>query len=163
MVLLSPKFPSVSESNPAIEIRLRGMPAPQGSKTMTRWGMKEASNKVGPWRQTASAQAALQYKGPVIENPVQVKIIFIMPRPKHHWSTCKGEPINRLKPASPPDDHCTSGGDIDKLTRAVLDSLAVRSGGCVLRDDSRVVKLRVDKRYAEFDEPSGALIRIEYI
>lgn len=162
MVLLSPKFPSVSESNPAIEIRLRGIPAPQGSKQITRWGMREASEKVGPWRQTASAQAAMQYTGPVLTDPVRVQIEFIMPRAKHHWSTAKGKE-DQLKPSAPPDDHCTVGGDIDKLTRACLDSLAVRSGGSVLKDDSLVVKLLVDKRYAGFDEPSGALVRIERI
>ncbi len=159
--LLSQISPPACASRSAIEIRLRGIPAPQGSKQITRYGMREASSKVGPWRDTASAQAAWQYSGPVLNDPVRVQIEFIMPRAKHHWSTAKGKE-DQLKPSAPPGHHCTSGGDIDKLTRAVLDSLAVRSGGSVLKDDSLVVSLRVDKRFALRDEPSGAMIRIEH-
>ena len=42
-----------------ITIRVVGIPAPQGSKTLTRWGaMIEASKKVKPWR-TDVKEAAL--------------------------------------------------------------------------------------------------------
>ena len=43
-----------------ITIRVVGIPAPQGSKTLTRWGaMIEASKKVKPWR-TDVKEAALE-------------------------------------------------------------------------------------------------------
>ena len=32
-------------------IRVDGVPAPQGSKIRTRYGMREASKRVGPWRE----------------------------------------------------------------------------------------------------------------
>ena len=35
-----------------LEFRVRGLPAPQGSKTLTRYGaLMESSKKVKPWRQ----------------------------------------------------------------------------------------------------------------
>ena len=67
---------------------------------------------------------------------------------------------DQLKPSAPL--HCTSSllGDLDKLARSTLDGCAVRSGGCLIADDSQVVSLALAKRYAERLEPTGAVIRL---
>ena len=145
---------------PAIELRFCGSPAPQGSKTLTRWGMKESSDRVAPWRTSIQYACRDQYKGPVIDSPVHVFVTFVLPRAKAHWSTKKGCE-DQLKPSAP--THCTIGGDIDKQCRAVLDGLSATCGGCILKDDRLVTHLAAQKRYAEAGEPTGALVRVQIV
>mgnify|MGYP003562711459 CR=1 FL=1 len=38
-----------------ITLHVEGIPAPQGSKTRTRWGMRESSQRVAPWRAALKA------------------------------------------------------------------------------------------------------------
>ena len=47
--------------------------------------------------------------------------------------------------------------------RGLLDPLTVPCGGNVLSDDSLIVRLSLEKRYAEIDEPSGALVRLRIV
>ena len=139
--------------------RIKGVPGAQGSKVMTRWGsMRESSSRVGPWRQAVMWQTENDYLFPPIIDPVCVDIIFFFARPKSHYGT--GKNADKLKDSAP--EHCTSSshGDIDKLCRSTLDGLAVRSGGNVIRDDSQVVRLCAEKRYASADEATGALVTI---
>ena len=143
-----------------IEIRVQGMPGAQGSKTATRWGgMKESSSKVAPWRAAVAYACEQQWDGDPFTIPVAMEIEFILPRAKHHWSTAKGKE-DQLKPSAPL--HCTSSllGDLDKLARSTLDGCALRSGGCLIADDSQVVSLALAKRYAAKLEPTGAVIRL---
>ena len=151
---------SEHQSAPAIELRFVGLPAAQGSKTMTRWGMKEASDRVMPWRASIQYACRDQYKGPIIEDPVHVFVTFVMPRAKSHWSTKKGCQ-DQLKPSAP--THCTIGGDIDKQSRALLDGLSATCGGCILKDDRLVVHLAAQKRYADAGEVVGALVRVQIV
>lgn len=142
-----------------IEIKVLGEPAPQGSKTVTRWGaVRESSKKVHPWRHSVAYACETQYNGPILHEPVCVEITFYIPRAKSHYGT--GRNAGTLKPSAP--IHCTTAraGDLDKLARSTLDGLALRSGGCVLNDDSQVVSLRCRKLYAEPNQCSGALVRI---
>lgn len=151
---------STSAPSSVIEIRVLGEPAPQGSKTVTRWGaVRESSKKVHPWRHSVAYACQTSYNGPVLHEPVSVEITFYIPRAKGHYGT--GRNAGRLKPSAPM--HCTTAraGDIDKLARSTLDGLAVRSGGCLLGDDSQVVELRLRKQYAEGDQCSGALVRVQ--
>lgn len=141
-----------------IELRFLGEPAPQGSKVLTRFGaMREASKKVEPWRAVVQYQSEQQYKGPVIEGPVSIDVTFIFTRAKSHWSTAKGK-TDQLLPSAP--FHYTKTPDLDKATRGLLDPLTTRCGGCVLRDDSLVVEIVARKRYANFGESAGALVKI---
>ena len=100
-----------------------------------------------------------QFDGDPITEPVAMEIEFILPRAKHHWSKAKGKE-HQLVPSAPL--HCTSSqlGDLDKLARSTLDGCAVRSGGCLIADDSQVVSLALAKRYAERLEPVGAVVRL---
>jgi Holliday junction resolvase RusA-like endonuclease len=106
--------------------------------------MIEASKKVAPWR-SAIALAVKHYWNDrqeviVFDEPVDVHIVFYLPKPSS---------VKRLLPTVPPD--------IDKLCRSTLDGLV--QGGC-LADDSRVVRLHAEKRYA-VGRPIGADIHIK--
>jgi crossover junction endodeoxyribonuclease RusA len=151
-----------SSPSSTIEFRIAGIPGAQGSKIMTRWGsMRESSKRVGPWRQAVMWTTETEYQSSLINDPVCVELTFIFTRPKGHYGT--GRNCTKLKNSAP--IHCTSSlhGDIDKLARCTLDGLAQRSGGCVLKDDSLVVRLLCSKRYASANETPGALVRITVI
>ena len=61
-----------------ITIRVVGIPAPQGSKTLTRWGaMIEASKKVKPWRTDVKEAALKCYNSGALNLPVKAEIEFI--------------------------------------------------------------------------------------
>jgi len=127
-------------------IVVRGTPAPQGSKRHVGGGrMIEMSKAVGPWREAVRSQCQLRMEKsgliPALD-AVAVEIDFYMPRPK-------STPKRVLWPAKRPD--------IDKLARAVLDGLT--EGGAWL-DDSQVVRLRVEKHYADAPYPPGCTIVI---
>ena len=145
-----------------ISIRVVGIPAPQGSKTLTRWGaMIEASKKVKPWRTDVKAAALNCYSSGALNLPVKAEMEFVFPRPKSHYGTGKNADV--LKPSAP--KYCVSrgNGDIDKLSRSTLDGLSVSAGGSVLEDDSLVVELNTKKRYVKKNELPGAYIAISSI
>ena len=155
--LQSPTSANTCAPNTPIELRFLGEPAPQGSKVQTRWGgMREVSAKVQPWRASVQYACDQQYQGPVITGPVAMEVTFVLPRAKGHYGT--GRNADKLKPSAP--EHCTIGGDIDKLARGLLDPLTVRCGGNVLEDDRQIVTLRLQKRYAGRTESAGALVKV---
>ena len=95
-----------------LEFRVVGLPAPQGSKTLTTYGgLMESSKRVKPWRQDIIHAALEAFAGNPFNEPVQVSIEFIMPRPKSHFGTGKNAEI--LKNNAP--FFCTSKttGDVD--------------------------------------------------
>ena len=142
-----------------IELRFYGDPAPQGSKTLTRYGgMREVSKKVQPWRASVQYATEQQYKGPVLTGPVSIEIEFILHRAKSHWSRAIGKE-HELLPSAPVE--CTVGGDLDKLVRGLLDPLTTRCGGNILEDDRLVVELKARKRYADRREAAGAAVVIQ--
>ena len=139
-------------------IYIKGIPGPQGSKVQTRWGgLRESSAKVAPWRALVNWHTEQEWPHPPICEPVSTRITFYLPRAKSHFSTAKGKE-HIVKPSAP--TLCTVGGDLDKLARATLDGLAVRSGGSLIRDDSQVVELICEKFYADEEHPPGALVRL---
>lgn len=110
---------------------VEGHPAPQGSKRHVGNGrMIEASKRLHPWRDLVIAK--VRENAELIEQfnqPIRVSLEFRIPRPqkpKHEL------PISR------------QAGDIDKLSRAILDALTI--GGLIM-DDSLVVHLTASKRY----------------
>lgn len=135
-----------------------GTPIPQGSKSVTRTGMMyEANRKTGPWRKTVEAEARRVRVLLELEpytGPVGVTLAFYMPRPQGHWRT--GASTGHLLTSSAPPRPAVKP-DIDKLTRAILDSLTAAG---VWADDSRVVDLRVTKWYADEANPPGVRISV---
>ena len=134
-----------------------GKPAPQGSKRHIGKGiLLEASKRCKPWRQDVR-HTALQLLPngwrAMMDKPIMVSITFVFARPKGHYRT-NGE----LKAKSP--KYCTARiGDTDKLCRSVLDALS----GAVFLDDSQVINLSAEKRYATRNEQPSAIITIAAI
>lgn len=131
-------------------IQVKGQPIPKGSMKHIGNGRMVDQTKTKPWmkaiRQASMLEAALQGVG-MIDVPVSVFIEFYFSRP----AAAK----NRLYP------HKRSVGDIDKLSRAVLDALQpTKTEPGVLADDALVVSLSAHKCYSETDY-TGAYIAIK--
>ena len=156
--LNQPSLSSLNTESAPITIEVLGTPAPQGSKTVSRWGgVRESSALVKPWRQSVAYASVRDYKGPVLDGPLFICIDFYFIRPKSHYGT--GRNAGKLKNSAP--IHCVkTGGDIDKLARSTLDGLSVSSGGNVIRDDRLVVGLILLKHYATDEDHAGATIKI---
>jgi Holliday junction resolvase RusA-like endonuclease len=134
-----------------------GTPAPQGSKkgyvVNGRAVIVEDSKRTKPWRQDVQA-AALAAIGdrPPLEGPLEVTVVFRMPRPGYHFRT--GQHAGELKPGAPA--YVDKKPDVDKLVRALLDSLTK----VVWRDDAQVAVLVVGKEYATAPARPGADITV---
>ena len=124
---------------------IAGEPRPQGSKQAYRRGnsivLVEAQKDLPAWRQHMQRQLELKMLEHTtkFETAVSVALTFWLTRPKS---------VKR--------EYATSTYDIDKLTRAVLDSCTKAE---VWRDDSDVVDLTVRKTYADM-HPAGVLVTI---
>ena len=124
-----------------LTIDVSGEPASQGSHSVIHGRIVQVNSaKHKRWR-NAVAFAALDLVGTdweLIDDPVELSVIFYLPRPKT---------ATREFPAVMPD--------LDKLIRSVGDSLS----GTIIRDDSRIIAISAQKRYAD-DRGSGAVIRL---
>jgi len=120
-----------------LNARIEGVPAPKGSKKLIHGRLIEASPRLTEWNKALDAALTEQYSQhfAMEVRPVHVELTFRMPQPKAH----RGQVWHVKRP------------DIDKLARAVLDSMT-RTG--VLLDDSIVASLTVRKMYAS-DLPTG--------
>jgi crossover junction endodeoxyribonuclease RusA len=125
-----------------ITIDVSGEPASQGSHSVIHGRIVQVNSaKHKRWR-NAVAFAAIDLVGAdfeLINEPVELSIIFYLPRPKT---------ATREFPAVMPD--------LDKLIRSVGDSLT----GTVIRDDSRIIDIHASKRYADA-RGVGAVIRLK--
>lgn len=122
-----------------VSFMVSGIPAPQGSKIRTRYGMRESSQRVKPWREAvASAVRNMEHIAP----PYDVEVLFYIPRPK------KTDAAYPVAPAI---------GDIDKLLRSTYDAL--KQGG-LITDDRFIIKGSHEKSWAGLLGP-GAVITIK--
>lgn len=126
-----------------LTIDVAGEPASQGSHSVINGRIVQVNSaKHKRWR-NAVVFAALDLIGEdwePIDDPVELSVIFYLPKPKT---------ATRELPSVMPD--------LDKLIRAVGDSLT-DSG--IIRDDSRIVAIHAQKRYAG-DRGAGAVIRVK--
>lgn len=137
-----------------IRFDVPGLPAPQGSKTaVVRGGRAVVLEGKGPgrqrhvdWRTAVATVARAHAPERPIDGPVAVTIDFRLPRSKS-WPKRLGDPAWH-----------TTAPDLDKLARAVLDSLT-HAG--LIADDARVVRLAANK--VAVTGWTGATIRIEPI
>ncbi len=130
-----------------------GSPAPQGSKRHVGGGvMVESSTRVRPWRQDVrdAAKAALEAHGDWPAGGKRTGYIayfkFVLPRPK-----------------AAPKKHpgwANTGADLDKLSRAVADSLTEAG---VWPDDRCMHALHAAKFLAEPGEATGCHLRVEQV
>ena len=131
--------------NRRLELTVVGTPVPQGSKTFVPTAAggraKESNEKaLKPWRASVAA-AALDAMGELepLVGPLELRAIFVFPRPKAHFGT--GRNAGRLKPSAP--SIVSTKPDLDKLVRAVGDALT----GIVYRDDSQLAIVHAEKHY----------------
>ena len=135
----------------SVDLRVLGVPAPQGSKTrMPNGRIIEGSSATGrakhrAWR-TAVAEAAahaMTTRDAPLDGPLQLAVEFRLPRPA---SARKGKMWADRKP------------DIDKILRSTLDGL---TDGGLIADDARVVYVSASKALADLSDPwTGAVIRL---
>jgi crossover junction endodeoxyribonuclease RusA len=129
-----------------LQFDVEGIPVPQGSFRHIGNGRIIAANpKLNAWRDTIATHIAHQLLAhKVIDTPVTVQLVFVMPRPKTVRRTA-----HTVKP------------DIDKLARAVLDAISLERYTQLIWDDSYVTDLHVAKRYST-DGWTGVHIKIFY-
>jgi crossover junction endodeoxyribonuclease RusA len=124
-----------------LTIDVSGEPASQGSHSVIHGRIVQVNSaKHKRWR-NAVAFAALELVTDgweLLDEPLELSVIFYLPRPKT---------ATREFPAVMPD--------VDKLLRAVFDSLS----GVIYVDDSRIIGATAQKLYADARGP-GALIRV---
>lgn len=137
-----------------ISFRVLGTPAPQGSKIRTRYGMRESSQAVMPWREAVKAAALVQKVGK-ISGPVIVEMMFRFKRPANHYGT--GRNRRRVKPTAPDYPTGRNRGDIDKLARATCDALTEAG---VIDDDCMIAELIAVKVWGP---TQGASITVQAI
>lgn len=134
-----------------VELTVVGVAAPQGSKTRTRFGLKEDNPNTKPWRGIVADDAAKAMAGAgLIQDPVRVTARFFFPRPKSHYRT--GKYAHLLRDDAP--FTVDKKPDLDKLQRAIGDAL----GGVVLREDSLIAQWVTSKWYGA---PARVELRIE--
>lgn len=139
-----------------VALRVLGDPAPQGSKRIYNGRVVEVSKKVRPWRDAVGKSVdRAQARDLNIDQPVTVRVSFMLKRPACHYRTGKYAGIVKdtapLYPVRPPD--------VDKLIRSTLDALTEHG---VIADDSLVVTVHAQKCYANDEEP-GALVYVEEV
>lgn len=122
----------------AIKFHVVGLPVPQGSMNAVHHKstgriimLQSAGKRLAAWRKAVAAEAARNSGDHLLEGAVSVEIVFHMKRPKKPKPTVAAFPVARP--------------DIDKLIRAILDSLT----STVFVDDSQVCALFAHKRYCD--------------
>ena len=127
-----------------VEFEVRGIPEAQGSmRAFIRNGkpvLTSTNVRLKSWRDLLAYHAA-DVCDSVIDGPVMVTAMFILPRPK-------SRPKWQIWPTSAPD--------LDKLTRAVGDALT----SVVYRDDSQVVLWEVVKCWEKNGMKPGVRITV---
>lgn len=129
-----------------VRLHVEGTPAPQGSKVRTRYGMRESSKRLKPWRDLVKQAASIKCDelallGP-LQPPYRVEMWFYIRKPRT---------TRNPYPTAP------TIGDLDKLVRGVLDGL---TQGGLLEDDRFVVKHAAEKEWAAASEEPGVVIYI---
>lgn len=137
----------------SVQFFVPGLPITEGStRAFMRGGRPVVTHdrqvELAVWRarvRAASIDAAeaaewsIEYDG-----PVKVQAAFHLPRPKR--------PKHAIYASTKPD--------LDKLQRAIGDSLAPYRQTGILKEDSRIVKWNAEKTWATKPELVGALITV---
>lgn len=143
-----------------VSIFVHGKPVPKGNLKRSRYGRTYFEAHVTDWCDTVALACKAAYRtacGPTAaphSGPVAVELAFSFERPVSHGAASRrGVRVGQAARTLPP---CTSHrlGDLDKLSRNVLDSL---TNGGVIVDDSHVVRLVAAKEYGG---SAGVMVRV---
>lgn len=130
-----------------VDVIVRGLPAPQGSKRHVGRGiLVESSKHVKPWRDAVRTSVADAWDQGAHDGPLMLELTFWFPRPRGHYGT--GKNTARLKPSAP--SFPAGPPDVDKLIRSTMDGITAAG---LWRDDARVVQVVGRKRYTGDDMP----------
>jgi Holliday junction resolvase RusA-like endonuclease len=147
-----------------LSFEVRGTPIPQGSK---RAWYNETAHKVmmvedagarhSTWRnevtgQARQAMANVGRFGEPYREAISCSLTFQFHRPLIHYGT--GRNAETVKASAPV--HPTKPPDLDKLTRAIWDSLT----SVVWVDDGQVVAATIRKQFVERWQGEGVLIHV---
>ena len=130
-----------------------GTAHPQGSKRHVGGGrMIEASPYVKAWRASVTSHAIAKIiqterqTGHIFPytGPVHLKVVFHLPRPKHHYRT--GKFAGTLRAVAP--RLMQTGPDLDKMVRAVGDALTL---ACLIVDDKQIYRIDALKAWTTGD------------
>lgn len=117
--------------------------APSSGRALREWTAEVRSE----------AKKAMKAYGGAWHDDCLLEVTFRFERPKAHYGTGSNERV--LKEHAPYRPTSKTGGDIDKLCRAVLDAIAQ----VVYKDDAQVVELFARKVYScRFGGSPGALL-----
>ena len=149
-----------------LEIFVEGTPIPKGS-----WQSRLTNGKDGPkqkfkpdnprlkgWSDLVRIQAKTSWRGPIIfAGPVRLILNFTLPRTvtinTKAGKSSRNQPGSRTRKGPLPVGHGT--GDLDKLVRAVCDSLE----GVAFKNDAQVVSLNAEKTFDD-KGPAGVSIQV---
>lgn len=144
-----------------IEFVVFGVPRPQGSMRLHSRGDKTVAryaDNVYEWRGlvTAACREAVG-DAEVHRGPVELAVVFDLPRPKGHFRT--GKFAGELKESAPA--YPAVAPDTDKLLRAIGD--AITDAGNVWHDDAQVCRIVAEKRYVVNGYVPGIVVRVRQI
>jgi hypothetical protein len=160
--------PAAEGDEPVLTIAVYGIPGPQGSKTALGGNrMRESSAKVKPWRECvgwraieARNKAARRRGWRMLTGPVELSMVFTLPRPRSHFGTGRNAAVVKgsapVRPSGVPD--------VSKLARSTEDALT----GLIYRDDALVVGYRRLTKHYDTDhgrvpdvlDAPGCVIRV---
>ena len=158
--------PAAGSPTELFRVRVAGAPVPQGSKrawlnqkTHRVQMAEDQGARLSSWRfeVTAAAKEAMRntgVEGP-LEGPLSVSLTFHIMRPADHYRTGKNaQLLTDRAPAIP-----AKAPDVDKLARAILDSL---TDARLWVDDGQVSSLLVRKRFVDRfgADPDGVEIAV---
>lgn len=131
-----------------VAFEVLGRPVPQGSKRPVtnratgRIMLVEQLPRLAQWRDHVQVQAVKAMRGqPVFDGAVEVWATFCFARPKAHYRTGRYSTVVKV---SAPWWPTTAVGDVDKLCRAILDSIT----GPMVANDGQVAVLQGRKLYS---------------
>ena len=139
-----------------LSLRVDHTAAPQGSKSLWNGRLVESCKRLPAYRQAIrkviSAELPFEWNDSLY---YECFLTFCFARSKSHFTT------NKMLKANAPDHPNRLLGDIDKLSRAVLDALSGSDDiKRVWKDDTQVIRLHADKR---FDDDNYTLIDVRQI
>lgn len=138
-----------------VEFFVPGIPAAQPRHQVAVIGGKpraytpDKTGKLKRWKKAVAQVAGLKIKKP-LAGAVDVRLTFLMPRPKSHYGT--GRNANVLKNSAP--NHSIAKPDVDNLAKAVYDALT----GIAWHDDAQIVFAGIEKAYSNGETGCGITI-----
>ncbi len=138
-----------------IQFTVLGIPQPAGSKRAFPFHKKngklgvavsDSNPKARDWKGAVASEARLHVGegGPLLDGPLEVTMMFYLPRPKAHFKKIQGRYTNGELTARAPF-YPTTRPDTQKLARGTTDALT----GILWRDDSQIVVEHLTKHYGE--------------